>query len=264
MSQEVAVRNESPMPALTQNTNIETAIPSHMVIPRVLIMQPTSEAVGEGTVTPFIFVKSDTMEKLGGDKDFINIIPITYKTVWTKSEKVGDKFEYRGTEPLLPYNSDLPWEYLENGKQMRRDQTIELYCLLEKDIQADIDNFNQDLPDVNKVLLPCVVSFRRTSFGAGKDIVTFFGKVQQIKVRKPSVEVFNYTIQVGMEKKKNEKGLFGIFISNISASTTKPEFVEVAKRWHQTILSSIDSLRVDAEAPESVSGNITLEEPQEF
>lgn len=249
VTNEVVAVQETALVVQNETEVTETFLSSDMILPRVLLQQALSEAVSERKAQAGDIIKSTTGEILGNDRsEKIRFLPLTYKLTWVLQESVNGKFEFRGTEPRTVANENLEWDFMKNGTAWKRVKGVDVYALLSKDIDEDMKNTSLDgdeLPDVNKVLLPVVIGFRSTSYQAGKDVINHFMKVKTLQRKLPTIAPFMYELELGAESEKNDKGTFFVFTVGASAKKAKPEYISAAREWVETIKST--SIRVDEE-----------------
>jgi hypothetical protein len=192
-------------------------------------------------------VRSTTAEKLGGPDQPVQFIPLKMTTEWILAERVGKNFEYRKTEPRNAGNENLPWEFKQNGADWKRTKVINVYALLPQDIlnfQTEIKRLAEtgEMPDLNKTLLPVVISFRSTSYNAGKSVATFFSKIAEMSqygVAKP----YGYTMSLSCYQDKNDDGTYYVFEAGDTKALDKALLPE-AERWFNT-LNAMQTIRVD-------------------
>ena len=175
----------------------------------------------------------------------------TFKT-WVLSEKVGNKYEFRSITPMTAANKDEPLEFMVNGQQWRRDRALNFYVLLPEDIKRELKAMEVakagGMPDPDDALIPHVVSFRRTSYPAGKDLATHFKKAEHFNVS-PAVKTF----YLDSEVQKNDQGIYQVF-KVVKARDTTVEELAVAKRWYDTLQKA--KVRIDEdEMDEGSSGS---------
>lgn len=197
---------------------------SDLVIPRLLLMQNTSEYVGDKKAQLGDVVNSQTMEVVGGEKKPLEIIPLKlYKTL-----KVFDQTQtppkFIREEPLTPANSRLPYEGTENGIQVKRFVNMNLFVLLKKDLEKG-------------EAFPCVVSFKSTSIPAGKQIATQLFKMASLG-RLPYSQTVNITVSL----QKKERNTFAVF-GAAKGNNVDGGAVKEAEKW-LSILASVQ-YRVD-------------------
>lgn len=203
----------------------EECLAGDVVIPKLLLMQGLSESVSEGKAKMGDIMRSTTEEVLSSNKDEkIEIIPITFRNSWSIHEKVpGEKAKFRGTEPRTAGNDHLPWDFSKDGKDFQRVKVIELFALLPKDVETDLAEklkaASGELPDIDKTLLPVVITFRSTGFKAGKTINTHF-----VKARANGVKPYQYSLSLGRYLDKNDKGAFYVWDFGPKSTPVKKEF----------------------------------------
>jgi hypothetical protein len=196
-----------------------------LIIPKILVMQGLSEAVSEGKAAIGDMIDSVSGEKIGNKANAVPFIPFyTFKT-WIESVKKGDKYEYIRQIPMDATNEDLPVEYQVDGAMYRRDRCINCYVLLPTTL------------DSNGGVIPYLISFRRTSYTAGKKLSTFIAKLSD--ANQPAAAK-NFALSV--ETKKNDKGTYMAF--NVEPlEATKPEHLKVAYDWYLKVKNT--SVKVD-------------------
>lgn len=222
--------------------NIDSA---DIVIPRLLLMQGMSEHVSAGKAKLGDIIKSTTVEVLGGKDKPVKIIPLISTKTWTISEKVGNKFEFRSIEPVSLNNSSLPLEWQQGNTTWRRDKCLDFFVLLSDDVAKErkaLDKLKAgDIPDVADALLPCHLSFRRTSYNSGKTLATHFSVAGRFNLP-PASTIFNLTSEVT----KNDQGTFAIFEIK-SAGKTSIDDLMVAKKWYDILAKAKSNVVIDQE-----------------
>lgn len=231
-----------------------------IVIPKLLIMQSTSSLVADEKAQFGDLVNSVSGEVLGScrekDNKPVKFICIKEDKIWVVLEKVGEKFEFRRNEERTTASEKAPLEWEENGAQWRRDRTLNYFILLERDLGSAMP-------------FPYVLSFRRTSFGAGKVLSTHLlnCKAAIMKAKEqgqpitagmtPPGAIFELT----GKKTTNEKGTYYVLQTNKVADTSQANVAKAAE-WIKTLRTqkfNIDQsdLEVEKEAqPVEVDVNI--------
>lgn len=208
---------------------------SDILIPRLLLMQGLSEYVTEGTAKIGDIVRSTTGEVLATKDKPLSIIPVLTHKTFVTLEKVGNKFEFRSIEPVTSENVNAPLEWQQGGSLWRRDRCIDFFVLIPGDIDRErkaLDKLKSgDMPDSADALFPCHLSFRRTSYNAGKVLSTHFSTAARF-VLPPASSIFS----LSSELVKNDQGSFAVFMVKPSGKTTMDDLT-VAKRWY-TILAA--------------------------
>lgn len=236
MTKEIAKKESTAIAAPVHNNawGSEGMDAADVVIPKLLLMQGQSEYVSEGKAKAGDIVKSTNGELLGGVQAGVEIIAfMTYKT-WVVSQSNGSRYEFRRIEPITVDNVNAELEWEEDGRSWRRDRSLNFYVLLPSDIAKEIKALKAleatgDVPDSDDALLPCVLSFRRTSYGAGKDLISHFAKMASFN-QPAAVSKF----KLGAKIEKNDQGTFYVFTMEKVGKST-PEEIAACKRWYETI-----------------------------
>lgn len=250
---QVAVKEQNKgLMATTPQPDSEEILSSNVVIPKLLLMQALSDFVVDGKAVAGEFVRSSTVEKLGAKEAGVDIIPLTFTNTWIIKEKVGNKYEFRGVEPMTAANQDLPWDFKQNGTDWKRVKSINLYALLPADIKAEQEEMAKaqagEDADPDKALIPVVISFRSTSFPAGKDVVTHFAKAKKFKL--PG---YVSTLRVSAHHEKNDQGAYFVMDVKTSGKTSK-DYHETCEYWKKLI--SAGKTQVDtSDETETVGGD---------
>lgn len=211
----------------------EEILSGSIVIPRLLIMQGLSELVTERKAVLGDIVRSQPVEILGNPEKPVKFIPITFNNEWMLSEKVGAKFEFRGMEKMTAANEHLPWEFKKDGVDWKRTKVVNLYVLLPSDIEAEKAELakaaNGEMPDPDKVLFPLLLSFRSTSFPAGKDIVTHFAKAKHF-----GVKGYVSTMELSCYQDKNDSGSF--YVAKVTkCGQTSKDYLAACESWYNIL-----------------------------
>lgn len=250
------VANQTTALAVADAAGGEQILSNDVVIPRLLLMQGLSDFVNERKAQQGDILRTTPFQVLGNPTKPVDFVPITFNNQWMLSEKVGAKFEFRGYEPLVPANQDAPWEYKQGGVDWKRTKVLNVFALLPQDIVAERAEMEKvkkgEEADPDKALLPVLVSFRSTSYAAGKDIVTHFAKAKKF-----GMPGYVSVLQLGCEQEKNEKGTYFVYkVKNVGK--TSKEDQEVARYWHGILSTQKVQIEADGgdEAPASQSGKV--------
>lgn len=194
-----------------------------IVLPKILLMQAMSEAVNEkGIAKPGDIIKSTTEEVMGGLDMPLEIIPLNSFKTWILSMKEGQKFIYKSTEPMTPANvtRKLEWED-DLGNEWRADKSLNFYVLLPVEIESALKG--------DSACIPHLVNFRRTSYMAGRNLVS--GMKESAFLNQPGASrVYNLKVT----KRKNDHGTFFVFDIGKGAKTTTAQ-LQFAKKWFDTL-----------------------------
>jgi hypothetical protein len=253
--------------ATQSGASAQETLRSDVVVPRLLLMQQMSEFVTNKEKTPEgkrlesgMLIRSTNKEVLaqaedleGGAKE-LEIIPLSYTNTWVIQMKVGQKYEYKAQMPRTARNENDQFEWKEkDGSEWRRVKTINLFCLLGSDIEAEAAELKKlqetgEQPDLNKMLLPVVISFRSTSFQAGKEVATHFAKAQSLV--KYGAKPYGTSMILRILPEKNDKGAYYVMRTAPGKKVPKENF-EKAGEWATVVSTSnvkVDSEGTDEEA----------------
>lgn len=249
---DLTTKQDTQMVAAGGSQGGERALNSDIVIPKLLLMQGLSDFVSKRKAQIGDMVRSTNIEKLGDPEVPVEFIPVTFTNEWRLEESINNKFEYRGREPRTSKNEDLSWDFEKNGAKWKRTKVINVFGLLPKDIaaeQAEIARAKkeEDSFDLNKVLMPIVISFRSTSYNAGKSVVTHFAKAQSMA--EYGAKAYGYTMTLKCVEDKNDKGTFFVFEATSGKKVDKDSMAK-AEKW-QKILST-QAVQID-ESDEAAS-----------
>lgn len=246
----------------------QVILATDIVIPKLLLMQGLSEFVDQRKARPGDIVRSSTVEALADPEARIDFVPLKITMGWAEKERIGQKFEFRKAFPRTAENELLPWSFWRNPQghdfdkpgqmgatEWQRVKSIDVYALLPEDIDDFAEEMKEcaakgEIPDLSKTVLPVVISFRSTSFNAGKEVTTFFAKVDEMVVEAAKLGVDtsgivarNYTLSLGCKPTKNDKGSFFVF------EVGQPKKLDLkyraqATKWFNT-LNTIKDIKVD-------------------
>jgi len=195
-----------------------------IIIPKILPMQPSSELVTDAKASIGEFRDSLTSAKIGSIAEPFEIIPFHMDKVWDINEEDEDgNFKWVRTEPLIEdatkpgYNDNLPWQDTENGVAVKRIRRMNFYVMLPGEIAGG-------------GATPYVISFKSTSFKAGKQMYT----QMYMRNRAANLAPCAYTFKVGGEKQKNEKGTFIVPSVELGRKSTAEENA-ACLTWFKTI-----------------------------
>lgn len=259
----------------TQQKGVQTFTPpaqeglaSDLVIPYVIICQSTSDAFAQRKAEVGDIIRSTTSERLGGPQEALEIIPLHYpKTEWIielKPPKAG-RFQYCKRFPRDASNETLPWLFWadSDGNELpagtkgaieaRRVKILKVFCILLKDVEAAAEEMKKidagELPDPTKSLLPVVLSFRSTSYNAGKDLCTFIKRAQSLKAH-----AWRYVIPFKDHVETNDQGTFYIWEMEQTKTRAVPkEMLDQVKEW-AVIVNSSAALKTDDDGESANAG----------
>jgi hypothetical protein len=233
------VKKEETGVALTnQQMGVEDLLSSDIKIPRALLMQKMSEFVDKEKAKPGQIVGSLECNVLGGvDKEFL-FVPLYIFNTWVESE--NDK--YKATLPRTRSNENLPFEEMSaGGVKITRTKSINVFCMALTELESG-------------EALPYQISFRRTSFDAGRTLITLITKLLMFK--KP---IYNYVFSISANRQENDKGVFYTF--DVSRAKKEgvdmkldPKYFDTCNFWTEQVQTN--KVVVDEEPKEKVNASI--------
>jgi len=211
-------------------------VPSNMfLIPKVLVMQLTSELVKNNKALFGDFVSSMDEAKIGSCADPLEIVPIYMHFMWCEYDIVKNKKEFKQIVPLTPLNQNLPRKYKNaDGSPGERDELAQLYCLLPKLIKE------------GKGSMPYVLSFRSTSMIAGRKISTQMYCYNPDMGRSPASRAFDI---IGA-RKDGDKGSWIQLDSKPTRDASVAEEQEALK-WFKIIIAGQTKVEHDEHSENS-------------
>ncbi len=250
-NKEVEVKKQT---AMTVGDQLQAAsqevLNSDIIIPKLLLMQPLSDFVSEGKAKPGDLVRSTTNEVLGNAAKAVEFVPLKMTMDWTIQTKPpgSSRYQFVRTEPRTAKNENDPWEFVEGGVDHKRVKTINVYALLVDDakrFQAEISKATEgEMPNLDNTLLPVVITFRSTSFTAGRGVANFYAQVRQMSDRGFPAKPYGYKLSLGCYSEKNDKGTY--FVLKLGqAKALEPELLKEAKYWYDTTNNHAATLVVD-------------------
>jgi hypothetical protein len=232
-TKEVAITQQAAVPMTQENVMQELGVDiKDLVIPKILLMQGTSEMVGDGAAVLGDVINSLTSEKLGGFASKVEIIPLKAYKTWTIYDVSSKNPQYLRTEPLNEHNAGLPWDDTENGKAIRRDNTLNYFVLLRKEAASG-------------EAFPCVLSLKRTSYQAGKTLATHL-----VKMRMFGKMPYSRSFMLGVDKVKAETNTYGVFNITLGTDTNESEIAQ-AKTWLSVLATKEVAIDTKEEAPQA-------------
>lgn len=165
---------------------------SDIKIPLALLMQKMSVLVDEEKAKAGEIRGSLEGNLLGGvDKPFY-FVPLQIQNVWV--EKIPATKKFVGVYPRTRLNEKQDLTYInDQGEEVVRTKQIDVFCMSLEELNSG-------------EALPYKLSFKVTSYDAGKTMITLATKLMMFG--KP---LYNYVFKVSTIKKENDKGSFYVF-----------------------------------------------------
>lgn len=204
-----------------------------LTIPRVMLMQNTSEQVGDGKAKLGDLVNSQTNVVIGSITTPVDIIPLRMRKTLRVYDVSGSHPKLRRVEPLSPVNEKLSFEGNEDGVEVKRYLTMNFLVLLTSDVAKGED-------------FPHEIWFKSTGLQAGKKLAT-----QLFKMAATGKLPYSQTVKLGASKQKKETNTYATFEIAPGVTTTANERA-AAEKW-LGVLSSVTYRVDDSEADEAVN-----------
>lgn len=260
-----------------REANSGEVVASDVLIPRLLLMQGISPLVTSRKAQIGDIVRSTTGEKVGNPDKSVDIIPLKMVNSWINFEDTGQGqpafrgMEHRGKDHNGQTNEDLPWEYKgEEGQDMFRRKAITLYAL----IPADVEAYNREIeravavgeaPDLNKTLLPVVLTFQSTSFKyAGKKCASFFNDVRTNAIKlqgRMTIAPFQYVLTLKCREEKKGTNAWYVYDFEAPKMLKDAAIRAEAAKWAQVLaagnVKTDDSGEIDEDATSRRGGSTT-------
>lgn len=230
-----------------------------LVIPRILLMNGTSDLVTSGEAGFGELRDSLTNRKLGDLKNPVRIIPFAMKKSWIEYEIDSDgEKEYLRKYDVTPQNENQKYEGEGEGReggvtQVSRDYVMEFYVLLESDVRKGGE-------------LPYIITFRRTALKNGKKLATqMYVSNRGAKLPPPGM-----TLELCVKIAANDDNKWAVLDVNLDPEVTKATDAETITKcldWYKminTMKVHEDSYNEDASTEQAPSGESVDSGPAKF
>lgn len=196
-----------------------------LAIPRLLLMQPTSELVGAEKAKTADIVHSMTEEVIGGMGKPIEIIPMMlYKTLVVE-DMTQKPPKFLRQEPLTSKNDSLPFEGTEDGKAIKRTTCFNFFCLIASEV-------------ANDEAFPTVVRFKSTSLQAGKALASHMFKRAAL-----GQDPFSQAVTLDTKKDKKDTNVYALFAIGKARKASDKE-IAAARQW----FGSLEAMKAKVDA----------------
>lgn len=228
-----------------------------VIIPKVLPMQGLSKKVMDGQAAVGEFRDSLNNDVVGMAAGFgkpekaLEFVPFYMEKTWLIFEDktgTGNDMRFSKTLSIDASNENWPYEEVINNVKIRRDRTMNFYCLHPSQIAEG-------------TAIPFILSFRRTSAKAGQKLATtmFMSNVKAGKTPASMV------MELSGIKQSNDKGTFVVLDVKQKRPSSTAEVTE-AFSWLKQIragAAKVDNSDLEAEA-EVMSGAASAPESEQF
>jgi len=196
----------------------ETVDTKDLILPKALLMHPTSDLVKKGVRNIGQIIRSNTEEVIANRGETFDVIVFEKWKEWRimKKNPQSGRFEYVRLEPWTAENDNQPWEYKEGQDEMRRDKTMNFYGVLASEAEAG-------------TAFPIKLSFVRTAFRAGHKLADAYARALMNK-QPPTGQIF----KIGAELKEGKGESFFVFTVNPGAASTEKQRL-AANNWKKIV-----------------------------
>lgn len=197
-----------------------------VVIPRMLVMNGTSDLVTEGEAGFGEIRCSLTKKKLADLKNGVKIVPFAMKKCFIEYDADEEPKKYLRRIEMTPANENLPYNDKgvdQDGKEcnISRDYVMEFYCLLPEEIDRGGE-------------LPYIITFRRTALRNGKKLAT----QMFISNRGAGLPPPGLTVELFTKKESNDDNTWAVPDVRLDPEATKKTseaHMSAALKWFKML-----------------------------
>lgn len=217
-----------------------------LVIPRLMLMQNTSEYVGDDKAELGDIVDSQSIDVIGGINKPVEIVPLKMYKTWRVYDMSSKQPKFKRQEPVTAANAELKWEFIEDGVPHRRVFHMNFFVLRKDELDQGMS-------------FPAVISFKSTSLNAGKQLATAMFKLHHL-----GLPAFSQSQMLTVKKEKKDTNTYAVFEIR-KGQTLTAEQQAAAKRWIQTLAEKRHTVDEDeAPAPKAAAPSVVNEEVEEL
>lgn len=207
-------------------------------IPKILAMQPGSNAVTAGEAKFGEFRDSLSGNLVGDVKNPIDFIPFFMEKVFVVMRLDKGQYKFNRQVPIVPAIEDHDFEHKEGEWQEKWYRTLNFYVLLPQEV-------------ADGSAIPYILSFRSSSARAGQKLATTM-YMKNLKAGKTPPAM---TMSLSGATQKNDKGTFVVMDVKEKRASTSEEIAS-AFEWVKTVLSGrvkVDHSDLESEASSTAS-----------
>ena len=195
-----------------------------IIIPKILLMHPTSDLVKKGERSQGDIIKSTSSDVVAKRNEKFDVLVFEKWKEWRvmKKNPASGRYEYVRLDKWTAENDNDPWDYTEGGDTFRRDKTMNFYGILASDV-------------ANGTPFPVKLSFVRTGFKTGLKIADAYARALMEK-QPPTRQVFT----IGSELVNGKEETYFAFTAQAGRAST-PEEKAAALQWRKVVQLAKDS-----------------------
>lgn len=196
------------LPAVESLESVRSSIEAKDVsISTLFLLQKTSPMIDEDPdLKPGMIIDTVSKKPVGHPTEGLMFIPLKHTKDWVimKHDPETDQYKWHGFEDYTPDNANLPWNWEEGTEKFRRDERISFFCLLPDQLDGGsaLDDDGEWNPE--SVVLPVRICFKRTSFAAGKVLLTWFARVEEGREKGYDVPYYHSVFNLKPRLEKNK------------------------------------------------------------
>lgn len=220
--------------------------PREIQIPLVLVRQPTFKKDHMRPFQPGDILKMPGAVPVCKYKDTVDIVPLAIK----KQYRVLDVT--KASEPKQvryeDWRADAEWQFIEDGKNMRRDQCYSVFFMFREDLERQMGMLSAlekgEIVDPDDFALPCRAVFARAAFQHGKTLSAHFELSKAANNQSPAA----ITWCLRSEEKTNEHGTWYIFAVDKAPrerKMTPKELLPAANFWVSQLQGNVKLVEED-------------------
>ena len=189
---------------------------SDIILPKILLMQAISQLVEAEKARAGDFVHSLDEVVIGKKEDEpVEFIALgRFETLQTYEDN-----KYVKTEPVTLENKNLPWKEVINGVEVNRILTNNYYVIRTKDVE-------------DMTVFPMVITFKRTSFKAGKKLNTKITMLEDF-----GAACYAKTFNLVAKSEEGDKGKYYV-LDIVDGRKSNEAEITIAKKWAQRLKAS--------------------------
>lgn len=212
----------------TGSWGAEETVTEDLVLPKVLVVQPTSKMIQKYEAVPGELRSTLDGKRLAKKGEKLTFVPFKLFDTWIHSRWAGGRWEF---DSITPRKTGDTYEYEEKDTSgtptAKHERAINAYVLLPSEI------------DSGGALPYCITFKGAKTFQEGRKFVTLCKQLKMMNLPPAS-----RTFSVRTEMTTNDKGTFATLVVEQGDKTTDAQ-MGAAYTWYQEVQAKGDSVKVD-------------------
>lgn len=193
MTKEVQETSQKEVATPSRESGLVGFTSEDVEIPTLLLMQNTSELVGEEKAKLGDIFHTGQLQVVGGLDTPVEVLALGGSKTHVIYDLSGKTPKFLRQEKVTAENENAPSEDTENGKPIRRDLSLNYLVVL-------VDAIKEGMP------FPTLISFRRTNSRAGRQLASHFMTSEFM-----DSPAFSQVVTIGSRKEKYESNTYAVF-----------------------------------------------------